>query len=683
MKEPVAKKILHKRILHGEKFFDYYHWLRDDKRDNINVIKYLEHENNYVKHILTSQNNLKNLIFKEITDRIPLVDFSIPYIKGNYCYQIRYEYGNEYPICYRKLANDKNNKWFLIIDTNQRASINEFYSIGSLSFSPDNVLLAISEDFVSRLQYTIKFFNISGNYWYVETLYNTSSEIVWDKNSRMIFYIKNHSKTLRSYQIWCHRIGTLQSQDIIIYEEQDESFYLTISKTTSERFILICSYSNTTTEIRLIDNYFTNKYPEIFLSRSDNHKYSIDHYNNKFVICSNRIRENFNLYYTENMRESNWKDLININEDANLENFQLFLDWIVVEEKQHGLTNLRQISWKNKNIEKSIKINSNDPIYNIWLEHNYTPLNNKLIYGYSSMTTPNTIFELNMDTGNQMVLKQIKIKNFNSCNYKSEYRLIPVRDGTKIPVSLVYNRKYHKLNKNPALIYGYGAYGNSIDSDFCISRLSLLDRGFIYIIIHIRGGGELGQKWHDSGKLLNKMNSFTDFIDVTNHLLSLGIGKKDKLYAMGGSAGGLLIGTVINLAPKLFHGVIAQVPFVDVITTMLDNSIPLTTNEYNEWGNPEYIDFYNYMKKYSPYDNVEAKDYPNIFVTSGFYDSQVQYWEPAKWVAKLRELKTNKNLLLLSTDMNAGHSGKSGRYEKYKSISLELTFIIALSKNFL
>ncbi|PPI88184.1 oligopeptidase B [Candidatus Pantoea edessiphila] len=680
MKEPFAKKIPHKIFLHGEQIVDNYYWLRDNRRNNTHVIKHLKDENNYTNAILTSQNDLKNLILKEITDHLSYYDCSIPYIKDSYCYQSRYENGSEYPKYYRKLFIAEDDKWTLILDTNKRALHSNFYSIGAFVVSPNNCLFALAEDLVSRFQYNIQFFNIKNNFWYSETLFNTSASIVWDKNSKMIFYVKNHPQTLRSYQVWCHELGTLQSKDKKIYEELDDSYYLNICTTTSEKFILILISNTISTEIRMIDMDLTDKTPQIFLARRNNHKYTLDHYNNKFIICSNRDRDNFNLYYSNNIDELGWKSLIRIHEDAILENFQLFHNWIVIEEKRNGLTNLRQINWQ-QSVEKNIQITFDDPIYRVWLEYNSNPLNNILLYGYTSMTTPSTIFELNMDTGKSCILKQTTIKNFDSSNYKSEYRLIDVKDGTKVPVSFIYNRKYPNLNKNPAIIYGYGAYGNNVDPYFCIGRLSFLDRGFIYVIVHVRGGGELGQKWHDSGRLFNKMNSFTDFIDVTNALVNCGIGHPNKLYAIGGSAGGLLIGTVINLAPKLFNGVVAHVPFVDVINTMLDKSIPLTTSEYDEWGNPENIDAYNYMKKYSPYDNVGPKNYPHIFVTSGFYDSQVQYWEPAKWVAKLRELKTNKNLVLLYTDMNSGHSGKTGRYKQYEITALEITFIISLEKN--
>ncbi|PPI86761.1 S9 family peptidase [Candidatus Pantoea edessiphila] len=680
MKEPFAKQIPHKRILHGTEYIDYYHWLRDDQRNDTEVIKYLQLENDYTRYIMKSQNSLKNLIFKEIIDRLPLCEYSIPHLNGIYLYQSRYEHDKEYPKYYRRLCTEGEDKWTLILDTNVRALSTSFYSIGSLKISPDNCIIAIAEDFLSRFQYNIQFFDIKNNFWYSEKLYNAYPSIVWDGNSKAIFYVKNHQQTLRNYQIWYHKLGTQQTVDKLVYEEKDDSYSLNLYKTTSKKFILIYISSTVSTEVRMIDMDFPDKTPEIFVYRRFNHMYSIDHYNDIFIICSNRDKDNFALYYTEkNTQECNWKITINGNDGAIIENFQLFRDWIVIEERKNGLTKLYQISWQDKNIKKNITLNFNDPIYKVWLECNSTPFNNILRYGYSSMTTPDIIFELNMDNGNQCILKKTIINNFNPEKYKSEYHLITVRDGTKVPLSLVYNRKYRKLNENPVLIYGYGAYGNSVESDFCISRLSLLDRGFIYIIVHVRGGGEFGQKWHDSGRLLNKMNSFTDFIDVTNYLINFNIGNSNKLYAMGGSAGGLLIGTVINLSPKLFHGVVLQVPFVDIINTMLDKFIPLTTNEYEEWGNPEQFNYYRYMKKYSPYDNIKSKDYPNIFITSGYYDSQVQYWEQAKWVAKLRKFKTDKNLLLLYTDMCSGHLGKSGRYKKYKDIALELTFIIALA----
>ncbi|PPI88849.1 oligopeptidase B [Candidatus Pantoea edessiphila] len=680
MKKPFIKKIPHKRLLHGDQYIDNYYWLRDDKRNNSNVIKCLQTENDYTKNIMSSQKDLNDLLLKEIVNRLPNDDYSVPYIKDIYLYQSRYENGLEYPKFYRRLVTEKENTWTLILDSNQRAMNSNFYSLGSLIISPNNCLIAISEDFVSRFQYSISFFNINNNYWYPEELNNTSENIEWDKDSKILFYIKNHPDTLRSYQVWCHELGTLQSEDKLIYEEKDDSYHLSICKTTSEKFILICIRNAISSEIKIIDIYCINKEPQLFLARRNYHKYSLDHYNDKFVICSNRDIENFNLYYTKKLQESHWKPLISANNNSILENFQLFRDWIVIKERKNGLLSLRQIGWnKKQNRENIINVSLDDSSYTVWLEYNSNPSGNKLHYGYSSMTIPNTIFEINLDTHDRRIIKKTIINNFNSNDYKSEYRFIKVRDGSKVPVSLVYNRKYYRLNENPVLVYGYGAYGNNIETEFSISRLSLLDRGFIYILAHIRGGGELGKKWHDYGKLFNKINTFTDFIDVTTSLVNSGIGNPNKLYAIGGSAGGLLIAAVINLAPRLFHGVIAQVPFVDVITTMSDKFMPLTVIEYDEWGNPEDINYYQYMKKYSPYDNIEAKDYPHIFVTAGLYDSQVQYWEPTKWVAKLRELKTDKNLLLLHIDMDSGHLGKLGRYKRYEDTAMEFTFLISLA----
>ena len=508
-------------------------------------------------------------------------------------------------------------------------------------------------------------------------LSDASSSVAWANDSRTLYYVRKHPKTLLAYQVWRHELGHPQSDDQLVYEEKDESFHLSVHKTTSEHFILIAMYSTTTSEIQLIDAEYPDAQPQVFCPRRRDHEYSIDHYNHQFYIRSNRDGKNFGLYRSAWLAENRWQALIPARDNVVLEDFQLFRHWLVVEERQRGVNTLRQINWESG---ESIGIAFDDPAYVTWLAYNPSPESDTLRYGYSSMTTPTTLFELNMETGDRRVLKQTPVPGFNSDDYKSEHHWITVRDGTEVPVSLVYHRKHFKSGSNPLLAYGYGAYGSSMDASFGTSRISLLERGFVYAIIHVRGGGELGQQWYDDGRLKNKMNSFTDFIDVTQALVAKGLGDPQQLYAMGGSAGGLLMGGVINLAPELFNGVVAQVPFVDVVTTMLDPSIPLTTGEYDEWGNPEHEEDYHTIRQYSPYDNIEAKAYPHLLVTTGLHDSQVQYWEPAKWVAKLRELKTNDTLLLLCTEMDSGHGGKSGRFKAYEGVAQEFTFLIGLAQ---
>jgi oligopeptidase B (EC:3.4.21.83). Serine peptidase. MEROPS family S09A len=480
--------------------------------------------------------------------------------------------------------------------------------------------------------------------------------------------------------VWRHRIGTPAAQDTLVYEEKDDTFYVSLHKTSSKHYVVIALSSATTSEMRLLDAELPDAEPIVFLPRRKDHEYSIDHFQHHFYIRSNREGKNFGLYRSNVRDEKQWKTLIPARDDVMLESFTLFTDWLVLEERQHGLTSLRQI---NRHTHEESGIAFDDPAYVTWVAYNPEPETSRLRYGYSSMTTPDTLFELDMDTGERRVLKQQEVKGFDGSRYQSEHLWITARDGVEVPVSLVYHREHFRKGKNPLLVYGYGSYGASMDADFSGSRLSLLDRGFVYAIAHVRGGGELGQQWYEDGKFLKKMNTFNDYLDVTDALLAQGYGDAKLCYGMGGSAGGMLMGTAINLRPELFHGVVAQVPFVDVVTTMLDESIPLTTGEFEEWGNPQDETYYHYMKSYSPYDNVQPMAYPHLLVTTGLHDSQVQYWEPAKWVAKLREQKVDDNLLLLCTDMDSGHGGKSGRFKSYEGVALEFTFLIALAQGIL
>ncbi|MHB2055157.1 MULTISPECIES: prolyl oligopeptidase family serine peptidase [Pantoea] len=678
MNQPQAKKIPHHMTLHGETRTDNYFWLRDDDRQNPEVLAYLEAENRYGKAMMASQDALQDRVLKEIIDRLPAQDHSVPYVRNGYRYQSRYEAGNEYAAYFRQPVDaPADQPWQLLLDGNQRAAHSDFYTMGTLDISPDNQVMALAEDFLSRRQYGIRFRNLNSGSWYPEVLRDASSSVAWANDSRTLYYVRKHPKTLLAYQVWRHELGHPQSEDQLVYEEQDESFHLSVHKTTSEHFILIALFSTTTSEILLIDAEYPDAQPQVFCPRRRDHEYSIDHYDHQFFIRSNRDGKNFGLYRSAWLAEDRWQTLIPPRDHVVMEDFQLFRNWLVVEERQRGVNTLRQINWASG---ESYGIAFDDPAYVTWLAYNPTPESDTLRYGYSSMTTPTTLFELNMETGERRILKQTPVPGFDSADYKSEHLWITVRDGTEVPVSLVYHRKHFQRGANPLLAYGYGAYGSSMEASFGTSRISLLERGFIYAIIHVRGGGELGQQWYDDGRLQHKMNSFTDFIDVTEALVAKGYGNPQQLYAMGGSAGGLLMGGVLNMAPQLFHGVIAQVPFVDVVTTMLDPSIPLTTGEYDEWGNPEQAEFYRYIRQYSPYDNVTAQAYPHLLVTTGLHDSQVQYWEPAKWVAKLRELRTNDALLLLCTDMDSGHGGKSGRYKSYEGVAQEFTFLIALAQ---
>lgn len=671
---PRAEKRPYLMVLHGDTRVDDYYWLRDDERANPDVLNHLAAENAFTDAVLKPQQALRETLYQEMVARIPEQDHSVPYVKHGYRYQTRYDTGSEYATYLRQPAQEGGD-WQILLDGNLRAKGNEFYSLGGLEVSPDNCQLAVAEDFLSRRQYDLRIKQLSDGHWLDEVLTGTSGSFEWANNSSYIYYVRKHEKTLLPYQVYRHTIGTDPQQDRLIYEEQDSTFYVSLEKTTSERYILIHVNSATTSEILLLDADQPDDKPCVFVPRCKDHEYNLDHYQQHFYIRSNKDGKNFGLYKSVCAEQFLWQPLIESRVDVMLEGFSLFRDWLVVEERHQGLTKLRQIHWQSG---KEKEIFFDDPTYVTWLAYNSDPETELLRYGYSSMTTPCSTFELNMDTGKRTLLKQQEVKNFTPENYRSERIWVTARDGVKVPVSIVYHCEHFKPSCNPVMIYGYGSYGSSMDPVFSASRLSLLDRGFVFALAHIRGGGELGQQWYDNGKLLNKTNTFNDFIDITRFLIANGYGDEDRVFAMGGSAGGLLMGAVINQVPELFRGVVAQVPFVDVVTTMLDESIPLTAGEYDEWGNPNEKAWYDYIKQYSPYDQLTAQDYPHILVTTGLHDSQVQYWEPAKWVAKLRDLKTDDNHLLLYTDMDAGHGGKSGRFKVYEDIALEYTFILTL-----
>jgi len=675
---PKAKKVPHVMTLHGDTRTDDYYWLRDDTRSDQDVLDYLHQENDYGRDVMASQQALQDRLLKEIVDRLPQREVSAPYTRNGYRYRHVYEPGCEYAIYQRQsVLSCEWDEWQVLLDANKRAAHSEFYTLGGLAVSPDNNIMALAEDYLSRRQYGLRFRNLESGNWYPEMLDNVTPDFVWINDSETLYYVRKHAKTLLPYQVWRHTIGTPAAQDELVYEEKDETFYVSLHKTTSQHYVIIYLASATTSECLLLDAELPDAQPIMFLPRRKDHEYNLDHYQHTFYLRSNREGKNFGLYRTKVRNNKQWEVLIPPRPHIMLEGFTLFTDWLVVEERQRGLTSLRQINRKTREVTG---IAFDDPAYVTWLAYNPEPETSRLRYGYSSMTTPDTLFELDMDTGERRVLKQTEVHGFDASQYRSEHLWIKARDGVEVPVSLVYNQKHFRKGQNPLLVYGYGSYGSSIDADFSSSRLSLLDRGFVFAIAHIRGGGELGQHWYEDGKFLKKRNTFNDYIDVCDALLAQGYGSTRYCYGMGGSAGGMLIGTVINERPGLFHGAIAQVPFVDVVTTMLDESIPLTTGEFEEWGNPQDETYYRYMKSYSPYDNVSAQAYPHLLVTTGLHDSQVQYWEPAKWVAKLRATKTDDNLLLLCTDMDAGHGGKSGRFKSYEGVALEFAFLVALAQ---
>lgn len=673
MSAPIAKKQPHTMTTHGDVRVDNYYWLRDDQRESPEIIEYLTQENDYTKQQLEKGESLKKEIYDELFSRMKQDDESVPYNYNGYTYRSRVVAGKNYSIYERRPVNSQG-EWVVLVDGNERAEGTEYYRMGALAISPDNTTLAIAEDRQGRNEFAVSFRKIDESEWQENVLTNTSGNIVWANDNQTLFYVNKDKQTLLPYQVVRHQYGTQQTQDKLVYEEKDDTFYVSLAKSTSKDFILIGITSTETSEYRLIDANQPQNDAKILKPRQVGVEYYPDHFNGKFYIRSNHQHPLFGLYIADNI-SAPWVSFITPRDGVDLEGFALFNNWLVVEERQNGLINIRQISWLT---HKENQVSFDDPTYMAWIGNNPEPDTDTLRYGYSSMTTPSSVYEINMLTQEKQLLKQEEVKDFNKQNYQSERIWVTAQDGVKVPVSLVYRKDLFKHGQNPLLVYGYGAYGYGIDPSFSSSRLSLLDRGFIYAIAHIRGGGDLGKNWYIQGKTIHKMNTFTDFIDATKGLLSEGYGKAGHVYAMGGSAGGLLMGAVVNMAPDLYEGVVSAVPFVDVVTTMLDPSIPLTTGEYDEWGNPENEEDYWRIKAYSPYDNIKAQHYPHILVTTGLHDSQVQYWEPAKWVAKLRDIKQGNSLLLLETNMNAGHGGKSGRFNALDDIAQEYSFILML-----
>lgn len=676
---PIAPKKPHVHEIHGHQRSDDYFWLRDDKRESPEVLDYLKQENTYTEQQMAPLATLQRELYDEMVARQEPQLESVPYFKKDFWYLSRFEEDKDFPIFTRR-AGSMDSPEELLIDCNNRASGHAYYQLGGLALSSDSMIMAYSEDIVGRRQYTLRIKNLRTD----EDLDDVIEEVAgveWANDNQSLFYVKMHPETLLPYRVYRHTLGDNVANDVLVYEELDDTFYLSIYKTRSEKYLVISIESTVTSESLILpadspaDNFVS------FLPRRRAHEYSIDHFNEHFYIRSNLNARNFALLTSKeqvNKDCTGWTTLIAARPDVLLENFELMQDWLMVEERQAGLPVLRQISLSSGE-SKTLKFN--DPTYSVFSHHNPEPNSTKFRYQYTSFTTPSTVYELDLNSGETILLKQSKVMGtFSSDDYQSERLWVAARDGEQIPVSLVYRKSLFKHN-NPILIYAYGSYGHSLDIGFSSANLSLLDRGFVYAVAHVRGGEDLGRRWYEQGKLLNKKNTFNDFIDVSKALVEEAYGAKDKVFAMGGSAGGLLMGAIINQAPQLYKGVVAAVPFVDVVSTMLDESIPLTTGEYDEWGNPNAEHYYHYMLSYSPYDQVCAQDYPNMLVVTGLHDSQVQYWEPAKWVAKLRELKTDDNQLLLYTDMEAGHGGKSGRFKHLEDTAREFAFLLGLAND--
>lgn len=673
---PVAAKHPHRLEAHGHVRIDDYYWLRE--RDNPEVIAYLEAENEWTEAVMAHTKDLQDRLFEEIKGRIKQDDSSVPYLEDGYWYYSRTEEGKEYAIyCRKKDSLDAPEE--IMLDVNELAAGHGFFAASGMRVSPRGDVLAFGADTVGRRFYTLRFKNLETGEFLTDEIPDVTNNLVWANDNQTVFYTKQHPETLRRYQVYRHRLGTDPAEDALVYEEPDETFSSAVFKTKSKRFLMIASFQTLSSEYRYIDAARPEDEWTVILPRERDHEYSVDHYGDHFYIRTNAGAKNFRLVRAPVDRpgRESWEDVIPHREDVLLEGIEIFRDHLVVMERKNGLMQLRVRRWDGTG-EHYLQFD--EPAYVAYVSGNPEFDTDLLRYVYSSMTTPWSTYDYNMDTRGQTLLKRDEVLGeFDPANYITERLRVRTHDGVNVPISLVYRRDKRREGPNPLLLYGYGSYGASMDATFSATRLSLLDRGFIYAIAHVRGGEELGRWWYEQGKLFHKKNTFTDFIAVAENLIREGYTSPNMLYAQGGSAGGLLVGAVANMRPDLFDGIVARVPWVDVVTTMLDPSIPLTTSEYDEWGDPNEPDYYHYMLSYSPYDNVNAQDYPNLLVTTGLHDSQVQYWEPAKWVAKLRALKTDDNRLLLKTNMEAGHGGASGRYRRYRETAFVYAFLLDLA----
>lgn len=679
LKEPIAEKIEKKLSIHGDTRIDEYYWL--NQRGEKKVIDYLNAENSYRDLYMKDYKGLEEELFQEIKSRIKEDDSSVPYLDNGYYYYTRYEKGKQYPIYCRKKGNLEA-KEEVLIDANIMSEGYDYFRVGDIEISPDDKIMAYSIDTLSRRIYTIYFMNLETREIHKENIKNTSGSITWANNSKTLFYNLKDIETLRTDRVMMHNLNS-NSTDKEIFFEDDETFSVYSYKTKNDKYIIIGSSSTLSQEFRYVSADSPNKDFKIFQKRVNGLEYSIDHFNGKWFIRTNKDQAtNFKLMICDENKtnKENWKDYISHRQDVLLEDIDLFNNHLVITERKTGLRRIEIRPWKGGN---SHYIEFEDEAYSLYSSTNLETNTNKFRYSYSSMTTPNSVIEYDMNSKEKIILKETEVLGgkFDKNNYVSLRVWAPARDGKKIPISLVYRKDMYKNGENPLLLYGYGSYGITNNASFSSVRLSLLDRGFVYAIAHIRGSQYLGREWYDDGKMFKKKNTFYDFIDSGKFLIKEGYSNDEKLFAMGGSAGGLLMGAVVNMEPKLFRGIVAGVPFVDVITTMLDEDIPLTTFEYDEWGNPNNKDSYDYMLSYSPYDQVEEKEYPAIFITTGYHDSQVQYFEPAKWIARLRDRRTNNEPLLMYCNMDAGHGGASGRFEAYKETAMEYAFFISLLEN--
>lgn len=677
MLPPIAPKKTKELEKHGDLRLDDYYWLND--RENPEVIDYLNQENTYYESLTKHTKDFQLNLFEEMKGRIKEDDSSVPYRSNGYWYKTRFEIGKEYPM-YSRFKESLDAEEETIFDGNEMAKGHDYFKIGGITVSPNNELAAYGVDTVSRRQYTLRIKNLKSGAVYTEEIKNTTGGAVWANDNETLFYTKKDPVTLRSDKIYKHVLGTPQENDVLVYEEKDDTFSTFIYRTKSKKYLVIGSFSTLTSEFQLLPTDEPHGKFKMFSPRERGLEYTIFHYADAFYILTNKDgATNFKLMKVgeDQTYSKYWQEFIQHRENVLLEDIDMFKEYYVLSERENGLNRIKIVKWDGTD---SYYLPFDSETYTAYVDTNPDFNTEILRYGYNSLTTPSSVIDFNMRTKERKILKEQEVLGgkFDKGNYKEERRWATARDGVKIPMSLVYHKDTLLSADTPVLQYAYGSYGATIDPYFSTVRLSLLDRGFIYVIAHVRGGEYLGRPWYEAGKLLKKKNTFTDFIDCSTFLIEQKITSSYHLYASGGSAGGLLMGAIVNMAPNLYNGVIAAVPFVDVVTTMLDDSIPLTTGEYDEWGNPNELSSYEYMKSYSPYDNVIAQPYPNMLVTTGLHDSQVQYFEPAKWVAKLRDMKTNNKLLLLDINMEAGHGGASGRFEALKEVAKEYAFLLDL-----
>lgn len=678
---PIAEKKEHVRVIHGDTVVDNYYWMYDffgKGPDSTLVVNYLKAENAYLDTVMSNTTELQSNLFTEMKSRIKEKDESVPVFRNGYYYYTRTEEGKEYyKYCRKKGSLEAEEE--ILLDVDKMAEGNSYYAIGGTSISDDNKLMAYGVDNVSRRQYTIYFKNLETGEIYKETIPNTSGGATWAADNKTVFYTSKNPVTLLGEKIKKHVLGTDPALDVTVYEEKDKTNFIGVGKTKNKKYIFIMSRATLSSETFFIEADKPESTFKSFQPRIKDVLYDVTPLEDKFLITTNKDAQNFQIMECplDKTGVENWKEYIPHRADVLIEGIDEFKDFIVIDERKDGLTQLRVRQLKDGSEHY---IDFGEPAYMAYTSSNPEYDTNILRYGYTSMTTPSSVFDYNMVSKEKTLMKQQEIVGgYNKEEYQTERLYATAKDGTRVPISLVYKKGMKKDDgSTPLLLYGYGSYGSSMDAGFSSTRLSLLNRGFIFAIAHIRGGQEMGRQWYEDGKLQKKINTFTDFIDCGEYLIKEKYTSKEHLYGQGGSAGGLLIGAVINMRPDLWHGVIADVPFVDVVNTMLDESIPLTTNEFDEWGNPKDKDAYFYMKSYSPYENVEKKNYPNMLVSTGLHDSQVQYFEPAKWVAKLREMKTDDNILLLKTNMEFGHGGASGRFDYLKDIALDYAFLLTL-----